>query len=225
VKHEWNVEGWAKSIIAVALLPACICAAQASEKINSKIVWVPVEVDWGESLPDPTVVKEKVPRARIDGFRIVLDETKLENAANHFGEPIERRGDAGTAEGWICLQGSDAGGRWIFWLSSFEINGQAIGGIEWSRLAANESADPRCKIVGKNGTGIQLPVALHLGMKEAEVRSLLGQPTTVREHTLIYCHRHEEVINQRTYDASNDVAIVLRDGRVWIIQTTKTVVD
>ena len=162
---------------------------------------------------------------QVAGFPITLEETNLEDARVHFAGTIGSRGDAGTAEEWVCLHGIDANGPWILWLSSFEIDGPKIGGFQWRQLATNEAPDARCSLVAKTENSIELPLALHPRMREADALKILGKPTVIRGQTLFYLHDHQEIIDKVPYDASNSVAIVLRSGRVRAIVVIESTVS
>lgn len=142
-----------------------------------------------------------------------------------LGGSIGSEGDASEAVAWLCLIGSDAVGPWILWLESFEIDGPTIGGFQWRRLASNEKPDRRCSALRKGDDKVKLPLALHLGMTETELRATLGRPTMTRGKTLIFCHDHQETINKEIFDSSNTLAVVLRGGAVWEIVVIKSTVS
>jgi hypothetical protein len=212
-------------LIAVVLMAAaCACPAQkaSSSAGGKKVIWEPPRIDWPDSLPTSTVPKEMIGSLRVANFPIVLEETKLEDAQRRFGGMIGSCGDAGDAEAWLCLHGRDANGPWIFWLTSGEIDGPAIGGFEWRRLAPNELPDHRCPLLRKGDGGIALPLQLHPGMTEVEMRRILGRPTIARGRTLIFFHEHQETIQNLPYTSENTITIVLRGGLVLAIQVSKT---
>jgi hypothetical protein len=71
-------------------------------------------------------------------------------------------------------------------------------------------------------TKVELPIALHLGITEAEVLKTLGRPTVRHGNSLGYVHEHQESIRGEPYDSVNIVVILLRAGRVWSIEASKT---
>jgi hypothetical protein len=216
----------ARSIAAVVLCSACAGPAQMATNGRTlpRVLWAPLQVDWGQELHASTVSKEMINGLKIAGYPIILEETKLGDAQKRFGGEIGSRGDAGTAEAWLCLRGNDRVGPWMFWLSSFEIDGPTVGGFQWRRLASNETADPRCQIIGKNND-IQLPLAIRLGTTERDLRRIMGKPSAVRGGTLIFCHDYKVVIDKQNYDASNSVGVELRDNAVWAIIVEKSTVN
>jgi hypothetical protein len=218
---------WIKRFTAAALLVACHCPAQTANKEPqaTRVLWQPSAIDWPDALPDPTVPREMITTLHVANMPIVLEETNLEEVHKRFGGTVGSHGDASEAEAWLCLHGSDANGPWIFWLQSFEINGPTVGGFQWRRLTRNEIPDRRCKLLHRSEGGIQLPLALHPGMSKLELQKILGQPTFVRGGTFFYCHHHEKFIHDLTYDADNNVAIVLRNGVVWTIEIIKSTVN
>ena len=207
-------------------ITVCVSSAQTNAKLTAKtVVWAPPSIDWPETLPPASAPKEMIGKLRVAKMPIILEETELESAHRRFGGTLGARGDAGDAEAWLCIHGTDANGPWIFWLTSGEIDGSMIGGFLWMRLAENEVADGRCVPLRKGDGGIELPVPLHLGMTEAQVRGVLGRPTAVWRNTLIFLHQHQEVIDKEDYTSSNVVGIVWRSGVVWEIDVGKTTSD
>ena len=215
-------------LIAVVMVSAaCACAAQTVDSgVGAKtVIWSPPDVGWWDDMPQPTIPKEMIGALRVANAPIVLEETNLEDARRRFGGTIGDRGDAGDALGWLCLDGSDRDSSWILWLTSSEIDGLAIGGFQWRRLSRNETPDRRCSRIPEDKSGIDLPIALHLGMKRNEVQKCLGRPTVIRGKTFFFCHEHHRVIRKQDFSVSNDVAITFRNGAVWEIEATKTTSD
>ena len=211
--------------IAVAVVAAVSsCPAQtASSRTSAKtVVWSPPRTGWWDNMPKPTVPNEMIGALRVADFPITLEKTKLEDMHKRFGGTIGDRGDAGDAEAWLCLFGSDSERRWIIWLTSGEIDGPAIGGFQWRLLSLNETPDRRCSPLPEKKGGIKLPIALHPGMTEAEVQLILGRPTATRGKTLFFRHEHQETIRKEQFTASNGVAIVIREGVVWAIEVAET---
>src|ERR1017187_8589414 len=124
-----NMRNWVGRIAVFMAITACVGPAQTNRKPGAKaVVWEPPKIDWPEKLPPASVPKEMIGRLQVGKMPIILEETKLESAKNHFEGTIGYRGDAGEARGWLCLYGTGANGPWILWLNSYEINGATIGG-------------------------------------------------------------------------------------------------
>ena len=210
---RWIVLG-----VAATSLPWFQLFADAARRT---VVWEPSGIDWRDNLPPPTVLQEKTATLHVGAFLVALDETNLRDTAKHFGALLGSKGDAGDALDWICLGGIDSHGRWVMWLTSAEINGEAIGGFEWRRLSPDESLDHRCRILPRSD-GVRLPIALNLGLTESTTRKTLGQPTDARDGTLFYCHEHEETIDKVTYTISNDIVLRFRDNVLWAILVSKS---
>lgn len=215
---------WIAKLAAIAVAASFVCSAQtpAAKPAAKTVVWSPPGTDWPHNMPPPTVPKEMIGSIRIANFPILLEKTTLEDARRHFKGTTGSHGDASEAEAWLCLTGTGANGPWIFWLQSFEINGATIGGFQWRSLSPNQTPDHRCKLLTKEAGRIELPLALHPGMAESEVRKILGPPTALRGKTLIYCHSLQEIIDKQTYDVANNIAVVLRDGVVQTIEVVKS---
>jgi hypothetical protein len=173
-------------------------------------------------LPIAKIRNEMIDSLKLGKMPVAFEDTDLEDVKREFGGTLGSRGDAGDAEGWLCMLGADKTGPWVLWVLSFEASGPKVGGIQWRRLAAGEVPDSRCFPAPKNDGGVRLPLAIYPGMKEAEARRIMGPPTLVRGTTLFYCHVHQALIGDVIYNASNTVVLVLKDRAVWSIQVTKS---
>ena len=70
-----------------------------------------------------------------------------------------------------------------------------------------------------------MPLALRLGMREANVVAALGPPSKRNGDTVIYLHEHDLTIRSEPYTVSNDVIIRDRAGRIWAIEVTHSTVS
>lgn len=202
-------------IVILFLLIASAAAAQSS----ASIVWQPPTLDLPETSPKASIPKEMITTLRVGKLSITLEETPLRDVARHFGGTVGSRGDASEALQWLCLHGSDAGGRWALWLESSEMGGGTIDGFALQRISSKATVDQRCRT---EAVQIDLPVRLRIGLKESEVRKILGAPTAKYRNTLIFDHEHEQKIGNEPFTASNSVYVVLSDDVVWGIQVWKT---
>lgn len=218
---------WIISAVFVGMAATCVSSTQTiSKKASSNsVIWSPPRVQWPEVEFPSTVPKEMIGKLRIANFPVILEKTYLEAARKRFGGMIGYRGDGGDSESWLCLRGSDADGPWILWLTGGELDGPAISGFQWRRLPSNEAPDRRCGLIPPDIGGIELPLALHPGMTESEMRKALGKPSFVSGKTLIYRHEHQETIHNLPYLSDNSIAIVLRDGAVLAIGVSKSTSD
>jgi hypothetical protein len=209
-----------RNIAIVIMVMVCVCFAQTAKIAagQSKTLWSPPRIDWPDSLPPATVPKQMIGALRVADMAIVLEETELEKVQKHFGGTVGSRGDAGDALGWLCLHGTDAGGPWIFWLTSSEIDGPYVSGFQWRRLSANEKPDRRCRLLPRSSGGVVLPLPIHLGTSKSEVREILGQPSFTHRNILIFNHEHPATINKDAYIVSNDVAVLFQEGKVLAIE-------
>ena len=188
----------------------------------AQILWSPPPIHWPDQLPQASVPKEMIDSFRVAGFSIKFEETKLVEAQKRLGGSIGQHGDASNAEAWLCLRGTGASGRWISWLTSSEIGGLTwIDGFVWRRLAPNERPDRRCAALPVTSGGIVLPLSIHPGMKETEIRRIMGPPTISHGDALFYSHEHSIVLHNEEYTSSNDVVIVSRDGALWEISASR----
>ncbi|MHB8653736.1 MAG: hypothetical protein ACYDA9_07645 [Terriglobia bacterium] len=159
---------------------------------------------------------------RVAMVSVVLEETELTDVQRRLGGTIVTSGDASTANAELCFYGTDANGRWGLSLDSGE-----MGGLRWidsftlQRLSPNAKTDSRCRIMRQNEGGIELPIALRLGLTEREVVRILGKPTMRYHRTLIFYHEHEATSHGEPYSVLNLVAVALRGGVVWAIEVSK----
>jgi hypothetical protein len=183
------------------------------------VIWEPPAWTF-DDLPKATVSKQMLATLRVAGFPVTLEDTKMNDVSSTLGGTIGGKGDAGDFEEWLCFHGTDPNGRWVLWLESGEIDGGSVGGFDWRRLNKIAVLDRRCRVLG--GTKVELPIALRLGISEAEVLKTLGLPTVRHSDSLLYVHEHQVSIRGEPYDSQNIVIILLRAGRVWSIKVSKT---
>ncbi len=218
-----------RGIAFAAMITTCFCCGYAQNgKSNhdpGEVIWKPPPIKWPDDSPAATIPKVMISTLRVGNFRVILENTKLEDVRKHFGGTIGSDGDAGDFQAWLCLRGGDPNGPWILWLTSGETDGPAIGGFEWKRLSPSEVPDRRCRLVSQGSGGIQLPLAIHPGMTEVDVRRVLGRPTVALGMTLFFFHEHQEMIHQLPFTAENAIAIVFRDGKVSVIQVWKSTMN
>jgi len=210
--------------IAVFLVFTCAWCMQISADSpagRNPVVWQPPTLQLPDTLPQPTVPKEMITTLRVEKMLIVLEKTEMREVQTRLGGSIGHRGDASEALAWLCFDGADANGRWALWLESSELGGGWVDGFALQRLDPNASTDHRCRKLGKPNGGIELPIALRLGLTEMQVRTILGQPTIKYRNTLVFEHEHEETIRNEPFTAINSVYVTLRGGAVWTIQVWK----
>jgi hypothetical protein len=197
---------------------ACTSFAQ---KTDSPI-WEPPSVIEFPDYSKSTVRHEIITGLRVSGMGIVLEESALEAVKSRAGGTIGHRGDAGDSLSWLCFHGTNTEDPWVLWLMSGEMDGGSVGGFRWQRLDQTTAIDTRCQPLYQGKQGIELPITLRLGTKEAAVLNMLGQPTNRLGDLLLYLHEHEEKVRNEPYTAMNTVAVVLRGGAVWALEVWKS---
>ena len=195
-------------LVIATLLIVTVCG-RAQDAHSRKILWVPPRIDWPQTGADGVVIH----RLSVADFSIALDQTTLQDAKQHLGGTIGSRGDAGDAEQWLCFHGSDEVGSWIFWLTSVEINGDAVGGFIWQRVDPGMSPDLRCRSLDGHDS-IKLAPAIRLVMKKPKVMEILGAPTSTVRDSLFYMHEHKKTIETVEYTVFNGVEVTIRNGVV-----------
>jgi hypothetical protein len=200
-----------RSLAVSILLAMCLNSAQTDSRASGEVPFhkPPPRIEWPESKVDGIVIQ----KLSVSGFPIVLDHTSLVEARIRLGGVLGSAGDAGDAKSWLCFRGADAKGPWLFWLTSVEINGAAIGGFIWKRINPKAPVEPNCPLLrGQNPIKLQLD--LRLGTTKSHVLRLLGAPSMVRDQELFYMHEREETIEGTTYTISNGFEVMVRDGVV-----------
>lgn len=96
-----------------------------------------------------------------------------------------------------------------------------VDGFAVQRLDNDAEADRRCRMLRKDDGGFGLPIPIHLGMTEMQVRTLLGEPTLRYRNTVMFDHGQQETIRNELFTVSNTVAVAVRGGMVWVIQVWK----
>jgi hypothetical protein len=214
--------------VAIFLILACAVSGQITAESPSSddtLVWQPPTLQFPETLPPPTVSREMITALRVGGVPVVFEETSMIDVQKRVGGAIGKRGDASDYVEWLCFNGSDVGGRWALWLESSELGGELIDAFALQRLGRSAKSDPRCRFLPEGDGGVDLPIALRLGMTEIQVRQILGRPTLTYHGTLIFFHERKQIIRNEPYTASNIVSIVIREGVVWAIHASKDTVN
>jgi hypothetical protein len=206
------------------LLSMFFIVASGQSKLGQSL-WEPPLGDAMEPLPKASVSREFIKGLRVANLDIVLDDTMMKEVQARLGGALGNRGDAGTHLDWVCFQGADPSGRWALWLESNEVNGGAVGGIEFRRIRATAVLDNRCRVLPKADSRVALPVSIQLGIKETQVVKVLGEPTVRDGNKLVYFHEHEETIRGEIFSAMNILTVLIRGGVVEAIQVWKTVVS
>ncbi len=152
----------------------------------------------------------------VAGERIILDETILTAVQSHVGGTIGHRGDAGDSLEWLCLRGTGVQGPWVLWLMSWwKFTHGRVGGFRWQRVEPTAQFDSRCQTLPDGRGGVELPIALQLGIVQSQVLRILGQPSKRVGHTLLYRHEHEVTIKNQLFKTLNTMAVILRGQAVW----------
>ena len=153
------------SVVALVLMIACVRGASA------QALWEPPGIGDGRQFPVIAVPSDLIPALGIDTHEIVLDRTPLAEAAQWFTARVGRRGTGSESLGWVCIAGRDAEGRWMLWLQSGEIHGNAVGAFQLRRIGTGDRIDSRCV---SSRASIRNAAGLRLGMSRADVRRILG---------------------------------------------------
>jgi len=102
-----------------------------------RISWDLFPMKFPDVAPRATVAKEMVRLVRVLNWPITLETTKLTDAQRRFGGLLDHSGDAGHSLGWLRLYNCNASDGWVLWLTSSEIDGEAIGGV-WMRMSSEQ---------------------------------------------------------------------------------------
>ncbi len=180
--------------------------------------WQPPVIQAPIPLP-PSTLKEMVTTLRVSKILVVLEETKMADVKKRLGGSFGRRGDAASYVEWLCYYGANADGRWVLWLESSETVAGTVDGFILQRLDSDARMDGRCGNL--QAGGVELPIALKLGITETRARKILGPPTLKFRGTLVFHHEHTEIFHNQPHTASNTVYLVLRRGVVWAIRADK----
>jgi hypothetical protein len=162
---------------------------------------------------------------RVSGQTIVLEDTDLAAVQRHTGGTIGHWGDASDSLSWLCLHGTGPQGDWVLWLMSGEIDGGTVGGFRWQHVERQAQFDTRCQTLPEGRGGVELPVALQLGVTEARVRRIFGEPSAKLGNALLYLHEHELTAHNEPYTAMNTLAVHLRGGVMWAIEVRKSTIS
>ena len=191
--------------------------AQVTSNSPNNLVWGPPQIWNYDDLPKSTGSKEIASKLRVSDMNIVLETTRMTDVQKRFGGIFgEERG-----EEWLCLRGGDATDGWVLWLKSGEMDAGTVGSFPWQRVRRAAKFDERCGLLSKADGKVELPIPLNLGMPDAKLFQLLGQPTARHGNTVLYAHEHRGANQHGPFTALNTLACVIRDGRVTTIDVLK----
>jgi hypothetical protein len=216
MRHKWS------GIALICSLSCSTVIAQEAGKSTDRTIWAPPRLIQSGTTPKPTIRKPMIGNLRIAGFEIVLEKTRMGQVQKKFGGELGSEGDAGDFLEWLCVHGSDKSGSWVMWLESGEIDAGSVGGFQWRRVDRGAIFDGRCSVLPKAPSLIELPVALRLGMTEANVLRVLGPPTVREGSALLYIETHEEWLRKESFWEYNAVTVVIQDGAVSAIEAQKS---
>jgi hypothetical protein len=187
-----------------------------------QVWWEPPTIPVGPVTPEPTVARDLVPSLGIGPFKVMLEDTPLDQVSAYFKAPVGHVGDASESISWVCLHGSDSGGRWALWVESGEIHGGLCGGFFWLRLSPRDHLDQRCQAV--EASSVALPVPVRLGTSTADTLRHLGPATVQSRERLLYVHRKAMTLAPNNggppepYEIWSTLYVRLRRGTVDAIQ-------
>lgn len=202
-----------------------LAQAGKTPRAVKSLSWGPPYEIKERRLPKATVPNEMVGTLRLGTVTITLEETMMDDIQKRLGGTIGNRGDAGDYLEWLCFQGVEPGGLWVLWLESGEIHGRSVGGFRWQHINHASTPDKRCKALQGAASRIELPLALHPGMQEAEVLKVLGKPTIRRGAKLVFHHEHESSNPNQPCTSMNTVTITIHNGLVAAIDVWKVTVS
>lgn len=212
--------------VAASLLVAVASASLLAGKSHAmgQIGWAPPTLfpAMGDLIPAPTLLKEPISRLRIGNMNILLEQTPLADVQRRVGAEVGKSTDSSESLEWLCIQSGDSKGRWALWLESNEIHGGNIGIFEWMRIPGPSAVDSRCRVLPTKKNAVRLPISLRLGDTEAHLISVLGAPTIRLGESLVYLHKHEQLIQRKPFTTFNDLVVVVRRGIVEAVEVTRS---
>jgi hypothetical protein len=207
-------------------------AASSPSDVIVRTLWKPTRIEGISALKsNPTVPKIMVESFRLQGIRVEFEKTDLAGLADTLGVSTGQDGDASEFERWLCLYGQQGSTSWILWITSGEIDGWKVGGLQLQELESNEQPDARCKSISTVAIPLGLGIPLHLQMKSDEVPAVLGRPSSKSGDLVEYFHEHEINIRNGTtgtkepFTVMNSVVLVVRQGVVKGIVIWKSTQD
>ncbi len=151
---------------------------------------------------------------QLGSFRGGFEDTKLEAVRKFVASGvIDRQGDAGDAEAWLCY---DLPGGQRVWLSSGEISGGAVDRITlWPAGTARSS---HCPAVPAGFAGVAVD-GIGLGTTEIELIKRLGQPGKRANGWLVFHH----AAKKGQMDDDQTLVVKIDSGRVSALEVSRVV--
>ena len=212
------------SIGLAMVLATASAIAQAPSSNHLKVLWAPPAIDLPDEHPASNSPNEIIASLSVDSKPIVLNRTSRAMALSALGGTEGQQGDAGDWESWLCFHGRTAQGRWMLWLLSSEVDNEDVSGFQWMLLSPGDVPDRRCKPIA-GASPVKLSIPLKLGISESDARRLLGKPCLVFGNLLEFSYEHEQKNDQGTYTLTNEVDLVLNQGRIQSIRVWRSEID
>lgn len=164
--------------------------------------------------------------AATTGLRLGWLNIEFEHTALHYVRrmlrrgTINHRGDASTAEAWLCytLNGREHNAR--LWLTAGEMQGtEYIGKVTAERLPTGVGPTPQCPSLPPQFRQVALHYGIWLGSRDASIEALFGAPSQQRGTQRWYQYSrpiHDPILGRCEQD--NSLYTRSQAGRVIYLQ-------
>lgn len=185
-------------MLAVILLPVFARAAQ-----NSAPGYMSDNSDWWSrarklAFDQKAIIQNREPApSNFDILGLKLDSDLFNNAAAKLGKAqIAERGDAATGRSQVCYTSAEDPGRVHLIFENGEVTESFYlftGGADWK----GSDLCVKSNLVTK---GLSAASGLRLGQAPADVRAILGEPSSVVTDKLIYSYRIQKKSSAEDFD-------------------------
>ncbi|ESQ81044.1 hypothetical protein [Asticcacaulis sp. YBE204] len=182
----------------------------------------PPDVPYGylEEVKAPPRAKVAPSVFRLGALTYRFEQTPLIDLAKATGHKrIGHKGDASEALDWLCFT-IKAPQPYRLWLSSSEMGGGTVDGVDMRAEAATATED--CPILAARLTPVSVD-GVRIGMTQAEVRKALGAPSDQRDGWWIYTYEKNVRPSDPGYffTAYGHMMLHFEDGRLTQISAVR----
>lgn len=178
-----------KSALRIFILAASILPVVAENPQTVPPSYTRDNSDWWsytgrpEADDETTSQKRELPASNFQILGLELDDETLRKAATRLGKAtLVERGDASTGRSQICY--SSPGKRPKTYLI-FE-KGEVNDAFYLFNVGPDWNGSERCAESSLITANLSTASGLHLGQTSAQVRAILGKPSSLRDNTIIY---------------------------------------
>lgn len=212
----------------IGLLVTFFCSLIAAAEAEGPIA--PPDIPFPESTVISTLSSPPVTRINLGGLGVELEKTELKEVIKKAGiGTVQRRGNAGDSEYWVCFTLPSTVSAQRLWLASGEMGGQehSIYLVYAEARSGKYEKSGFCPELPDEMKPISINKSIWLGSTTAELTKAFGRPSRVNgswwefsyEGRVSYENRKNKV--DHFYDLSDFLVVKVINGKVVTLFASK----